>query len=171
MYQVIKIHLYKQTTQDRQKNQFLHGTHVHRWPFLIECSSIQSKCKKVTGRDSFNSIIGTHTQTHEKCFTYSAHNVCQPCHTHYEIYERYLGNHTSCSVVARLNYSYNRYILSPLTTSILSLCHGFSLFCGIIMDSVLLETNGAENTKSALLDIYVAAASTAPTRDLGHVQE
>lgn len=35
-------------------------------------------------------------------------------------------------------------ILSPLTTSILTLSHGFSLFCGIIMDCIFLETNGAE---------------------------
>lgn len=58
LWQWYKSKLYKLQTVDEEKC-FLHGTHVYRWPFLIECNSIQSKCKKVTGRDSFNIIIGT----------------------------------------------------------------------------------------------------------------
>lgn len=46
-------------SQHKRKEMCSHWTHVHRWPFLIECNSIQSKCKKVTSRDSFNIIIGT----------------------------------------------------------------------------------------------------------------
>ena len=52
------IRLNKQSKRYRGKKIALHGTHVH-WPFLIECNSIQSKCKKVTARDSYNIIIGT----------------------------------------------------------------------------------------------------------------
>lgn len=48
-----------QTAKNNMKKIVLHGAHVHHWPFLIECNSIQSKRKKVSGRDSFNIVIGT----------------------------------------------------------------------------------------------------------------